>query len=481
MMSNQRIFISADHGLAIVYFLQSELMSELLEHGAQVTLLTDGSLQPVLRERFPHPNLAVEDLRLEAARTYAQATRPELQWWLAFFRRVGSSGRINTEAQDVYLRQVGIEEGIRRRIWVPAARLSVQLLRRSRPLRSLIRRAQNAFNPRLYSDLFEAHDPALVIGSTPGWRLDRYLLREAKSRGVQTASVIVGWDNPSSYALPGAPTDWIACWSEVQRRELELGSDWPSDRVSVTGMPTYDGYFNRSWTMPKPEYFARHQLDPNRKLISYACSFVSYAPNLPNVRALAELVAGGRLAEPCQLLVRLHPNHFQDVHLYADERQQIHRIAEQQPHVHVVEPEPLGGSFGHYSGEDMPEKASMLAHSDVFVTVYSTMIVEAAIHEVPVISLCIDVPGGWNWPRKYSLALEDIGEWPTHQRFRQAGFGRVATNADELEAAVAAYLADPQQDLQAQRAFIQRECTYTDGSAGRRTAAAILDWLDGAG
>lgn len=480
-MDESRIFISADHGLAIVYFLQSDVVPGLLDKGIKVTLLTDDSLEPILQARFSHPNLNFESLRLPAARAYAERVLPDLQWWQAFFRRVGSSNRINTEAQDVYVRQVAVEEGIGRRVWMPAARLWVRVLRRSGLARSLVRRSQAIFDPRLYGDLFEKYAPSLVVSSTPGWRLDRYLLREARSRGIPTASVIVGWDNPSSYALPGAPVDWIACWSQIQREELRCGSDWPADRITVTGIPSYDGYFSGSWALPRGEYFDRHGLDPQRKLISYACSFVTYAPNFPNVRCLAELVADGALGTPAQLLVRLHPNHFLDVHLYSDERRRIHELAAANPHVHVVEPVPLGGSFGHYSGEDMPEKGSMLAHSDVFVTVYSTMLVEAAIHQKPIVSLCLDVPGGWNWPRKYSLPLNAIGRWPTHDRFRKSGAGLISTSPEQLAEAIKAYLADPQAALPAQREFIERECTYTDGSAGRRTAEAITRWLEQAG
>src|SRR3989304_2046646 len=56
------------------------------------------------------------------------------------------------------------------------------------------------------------------------------------------------------------------------------------------------------------------------------------------------------------------------------------------------EPVPLGGELGYYSGEDMPEKTSMMTYADVFVTVYSTMVVEAAIHDRPIVSLCLDSP-----------------------------------------------------------------------------------------
>jgi CDP-glycerol glycerophosphotransferase (TagB/SpsB family) len=135
---------------------------------------------------------------------------------------------------------------------------------------------------------------------------------------------------------------------------------------------------------------------------------------------------------------------------------------------------PLGGELGYYSGEDMPEKASMMAHSDVFLTVYSTMVVETALHDRPIVSVCIDTPGGWNTPGKFSLSLSEIGRWPTHERFRSAGAGRVAMNENELCAAVNAYLRDPELDGEQRRAFIREECTFTDGSAGSRTGEWIL-------
>jgi CDP-glycerol glycerophosphotransferase (TagB/SpsB family) len=143
-----------------------------------------------------------------------------------------------------------------------------------------------------------------------------------------------------------------------------------------------------------------------------------------------------------------------------------------------VRPVPLGGSLGYYGGEDMDEKSSMMAHSDVFVTVYSTMVVESAVHDRPIVAAVIDRPGGWNVPGKYSLALKEIGDWPTHQRFREAKAGRVAENADQLRDVLNAYLKDPALDSAERRAFIEHEITYTDGTAGKRTAKHILEILN---
>ncbi|MEW6566789.1 MAG: hypothetical protein AB1449_01200 [Chloroflexota bacterium] len=469
-MASRRIFVSADHGLAIVYFLQSDVCPTLLDSGVEVVLLTDDGLVSQIERRFGRPGLIVEGLRLKQARRYLEQEWPEVQWWLHFLRRVGSSNRINTEAMDSYIDQVAVEEPNRRRLLMPLAWMTIGLLRRSRRARRTLVNLQRRFTPHLYHDLFERYRPDLVAASTAGWRLDRYLLREASQRGVPTATVIVGWDNPSSYSLPGAPVDFVTCWSDLQKDELVLGSDWPPDKVHVGGIPSCDGYFRGEWKMSRQEYFRLHNLDPERKLIAYACSFVSFSPNWQNVEALARLVNSDRLAAPAQLLVRLHPNHFMDVHLFAQERERIRRLAQETPNVRVVEPVPLGGELGYYSGEDMPEKTSMMAHADVFITVYSTMVVEAAIHDRPIVSLCLDAQGGWNTERKYSLALSKIGDWPTHQRFRRSGAGRVALNEEALRETVNAYLEDPSADAGARRSFVQQEVTLTDGSAGKRTA-----------
>ena len=477
-MTDKTIFISADHGLSIVYFLQTDVLPTLLESGARVVVLTDDGIRDQIAARFAQPNLIIEGLRFRQCRDYFEKKDHSLQYWVHFLRWMGGSNRINTNAMDGHLRQMGHEASPRAKRLMPVIRGLTYLLRRSWLARQALVNFQRRYTPNIYADLFEKYQPSLVVASTPGWRWDRYLLREAAARGIPTAAVIVGWDNPSSYRLPGAPVDWITCWSEIQKQELVLGSDWKPERVHVGGIPSYDGYFRGTWKMSREEYFRLHGLDPNRKLLSYACSFVTFSPNFANIRALAELVNQNALAEPVQLLIRLHPNHFQPGSLYEQEANRVRELIRDMPHVHLVEPVPLGGELGYYSGEDMPEKASMMAYSDVFLTVYSTMVVETAIHDRPIVSVCIDEPGGWNTPGKFSLSLQEIGEWPTHLRFRAAGAGRVAYNAGQLKEILNLYLRAPETDSAQRRQFIRDECTFTDGSAGRRTGEFLCRLLE---
>ena len=476
-LTKPRLMVVADHGLAIVYFLQSDVLPALLEGGAEVVVLTDDGLVDQINQKFGQPGLFIEGLRLNEARCYFDTTAHNMQYWLHFLRWMGGSDRINCEAMNGHLRQMQYETSRGGKMLMPFIQLAVAVLRKNRAARQLLANAQRRYTPALYGDLFDRYQPKAVVASTPGWRFDRYVLREAAQRGIRTGAVIVGWDNPSSYRLPGAPVQFISCWSEIQKRELVLGSDWQPGQVNIGGIPTYDGYFRKTWLMSKDEYYALHHLDPQRKLLSYACSFVTFSPNIRNVETLARMVASDSLSEPCQLLIRLHPNHFQKGSLYEGEANQIRKLVGELPHVHLVEPVPLGGELGYYSGEDMPEKASMMAFSDIFLTVYSTMVVETAIHERPIVSVCLDVPGGWNTPGKFSLSLREIGEWPTHQRFRWANAGKVVFNEEDLRAAINVYLQDPQQDAAARQKFVRDEVTFTDGSAGRRTGDYLLSIL----
>lgn len=478
----KHVFITADHGTAIVYFLQSDVVSTLIAAGIEVTVLTDDATKDRIAARFKRPGLRFEGLRLDIAETYARTYRPRLQWLLGYLRRVGGSWRINTAAMDSHIWEVWTENSWRFRLgmWVPAGLITL-LLRTFSKARKWLVGAQMQYTPQegIYTDLFDKYQPDLIIASTPGWRLDRYLLREAHERGIPTVTVIVGWDNPSSYAIPGAAVDWATCWSEAQKQELVLGSDWTPDRVHIGGIPSYDGYVRKSWRIPREEYFRLHSLDPQRRLISYASSFVHFAPNYPNVEALARLVGTDALERPSQLLVRLHPSHFQDrPRIFAQERERIQALRSKYPNVHVVQPVPLGGSLGYYGGEDMDEKASMMAYSDIVVTVYSTMLVETAIHNTPLITAVLDNPGGWNVPHKYSLALKDIGNWPTHKRFRDAKAGRIASDENELRGLLNLYLANPDLDATQRRNFVTQEISFTDASAGQRTAKFVLELLN---
>ena len=59
-MENEKqkcVMISADHGLAIVYFLQTDVVRTMLDEGIKVVVLTDDGVVGKVREKFGEENL----------------------------------------------------------------------------------------------------------------------------------------------------------------------------------------------------------------------------------------------------------------------------------------------------------------------------------------------------------------------------------------------------------------------------------------
>ena len=77
--------------MAIIYFLQSDVVPTLLDAGVEIVLLTDDEIQSQISSRFGRPGLIVEGLRLKQANDYARKVSPRWQWLLGYLRRVGGS------------------------------------------------------------------------------------------------------------------------------------------------------------------------------------------------------------------------------------------------------------------------------------------------------------------------------------------------------------------------------------------------------
>ena len=133
--SKPRVFIVADHGLAVVYFLQTDVLATLLGGGVEVVLLTDDGLVEQIRQKFGQPGLSVEGLRLKEARRYFDTQAHMAQYWLHFLRWMGGSDRVNCEAMNGHLRQMQHETSRGGKLLMPFIRAAVALLRKSRAAR----------------------------------------------------------------------------------------------------------------------------------------------------------------------------------------------------------------------------------------------------------------------------------------------------------------------------------------------------------
>jgi hypothetical protein len=466
-----------DHGLTLANFLLTDLARFITDHDVRMVFLVQDDLIPRLREDFAsNPRLIFESSRELQTLEYQNGYRAGTQELMEFLRKSSMDPKVPLTYVDTHRQRKESEAKGRWRFILRAARPAIGVLRKSPRARQMFVDLEHRwFTTNIYTSLLDRYQPDLVLSATAGWRLDRYLLREAYQRRIPTAMVVVGWDNPSAHGLPGAHVDYASVWSEVHKWELSAGLDWPAENIFVGGFPLYDGYLQKKWVIPKEEYFRSHGLNPYRKLISYVTTALSISPNLHIVEALADLVSGPRLSQPCQLLVRLHPNHFKRVKNYQQECEAIYELARRCPDVHVVAPKALAGGLPRYSGEDFPEKASMMTYSDVVVSIFSTMVLETALHDRPIVSACIDSPTGW--PNAYWIPLSTVPTWPTASRVNKLGASRNAFTVDELAQVIDRYLANPRLDSENRRIFVARELTFLNGESAHKTGAYILSLL----
>jgi hypothetical protein len=463
------VFIVIEHGLSLAYFLYTDLYRQLLAGNLRLVMLVQDELLPKLRADYARvENLVFESLREAQATRYHRGYHFRLQEILEYIRGSSTDRRIPLTYVDTNRKRKIYEARSRWRYALIAAQPAIYILRYSR----LARRAflwlqKKLFTPNLYSDLLDRYQPDLVISDAAGWRLDRYLLREVNRRGIKTATAIVGWDNPSSNGLVGASVEYVNVWSDIHAWEMNVGLDWPMEKIHVGGMPLYDNYLSGKWALPREEYFHVHGLDPHKKLVAFVATAMNITPNLHLVELLARMVSSGQLSQPSQLLVRLHPNHFRPIPHYEEEREAIFEVAKRYPDVHVVSPQALAGDLPRYSGEDFEEKGSMLSHADVVVTIYSTMVVEATLHGKPVVSACINTPTGWK--EHYWIPLSEVPTWPTAARVDELGASKVAFTEQQMVEALNTYLEDPSVDADNRQRFIKQELTFL--KAGESTCA----------
>lgn len=473
------VLVLIDHGLALAYFLYTDLAKSLCERNVRLVFLVQDDLLSKLRTDFASlPHAVFESLREDRLIQYQRTVRPRLQELFEYIRGASASPRIPLTYVDTHRRRKLSEARGRWKLALQLAQPIIFVLRSSRLARRFFMYMQNKLlTPEIYGDLFEKYEPNMALSSTCGWRIDRYFLREANRHDISTAVFTLGWDNPSANGIPGAYVDYVNVWSEIHKWELNAGIDWPLERIHVGGMPLYDNYLSRKWIVPRANYFEDHGLHPDKKLLAYVATALSITPNLHLIEILARMVSDGSLKTPSQLLIRLHPNHFRDVERYAREREAIYELAKRYPDVHVVAPRPLAGTVLRYSGEDFEEKASMLAHCDVLISIYSTMVLEAALHDKPVVSACIDTPEGW--PENFWIPLSEIPGWPTAKRVNECGAARTAFTEEEMVSHLNAYLANPTLDAAGRRKFIEQELTYLEaGQATHETADYLLSLLE---
>lgn len=456
------VFVSIPHGGAAGNVLRSGLLGRLLGAPAQPDVVV---LSPLVRDEafireFERPRVRFEDL---------PPHRPE-----------GLEGRLMALVQAGYL-ESGVTESVRIRREEALAKRTIRWMRAKKALAStlvpsMVRpRSRYQFVDRMISHpwadaMFERYRPALLVTSSPGLIFSEVpLLRTAVRRGVRSMAVDPSWDNFTNKLLPVRRVSRLVVWNELMKQQAIDLHGYEPDEIRLAGTPQWDAYFRDGTTLPRDAFFREIGADPARRLITLTTTPRELYPHHDHVlRVLANAMAAGAWPHPAQLLVRLHPR---------DELSAYDAFAGM-PNVIVEKPfrstvKTGDGLAVDFTADSQRHLANTLRHSDVIVNVASTIAIEAAIFDTPVVNVSFD----GEQPLEFARSARRYYRFTHYVNVTRHDAVRVAPDPAQLVAMVGRYLDDPSLDREGRRRVMLEQCQFTDGRAGERVARFVVDEL----
>jgi hypothetical protein len=320
--------------------------------------------------------------------------------------------------------------------------------------------------PLLGTEWFDRYQPNLVFFTTLYAR-QHPLEFGAQQHGIKTAAFVTSWDNPTSKGPFHVRPDRIIVWNELLREEVIQYHGYRPEQIYISGVPQFDIYTQRDRFLSREAFFKKLGLDPARKLITYTTGTQGTAPlDHEVVEQLYHSMRQGKLRHPCQLLVRLHPK---DV---AERYQHLH----DKPDLVFQSPGRHGTTSDSWNPtrEDMFGLAELMHYSDVVVNVASTITIDAACFDTPVVNIAYD---GYT-SKPYPISTLRYYDFEHYRRIVEAGGVRIARSNEETIRHIQSYLDDPTLETEGRRKIREQQCWKLDGQSGRRIAEYLLAFLD---
>jgi hypothetical protein len=295
------------------------------------------------------------------------------------------------------------------------------------------------------------------------------MLRTAVRRRVRSMAVDPSWDNFTNKLIPVRRVDRLIVWNDLMKQQAIEFHGYQPDAVRIAGTPQWDLYFKDGTLSTREAFFRQVGADPSRKLVTLTTTPRELYPHHDHVlRVLVRAMAAGAWKHDAQVLVRLHPRDDRDA--YAE--------FERVPHVIIEKPFRATVRAGDglaidVTADNQRHLANTMRHSDVVVNVASTLAIEAAIFDTPVVNVSFDGEHESEWVR----SARRYYRFTHYVNITRQGAVRVAETPGQMVEAIGRYLDDPALDREGRRRVVLEQCQFLDGRAAERVAAFVAEEL----
>ncbi len=437
--------------------LRSKISEYLLEAGCELIVVSPNAGEEYFQREFAHPHIHLEPMPTKCGRVESYLIN--LRQYLLMNPALGDTlnhknERFKSNSPKLYYCCRAMNSVLGR--WPIFRKMHLAL-------------ESWWFSGKDFDPVLKKHKPDLVVAGTPGYsRDDIHLLRAAKRLRIPSATVMLSWDNLTSKGYMGAMPDELLVWSQLMADEAVELHHFPREHTYWSGAAQFDHLAGFRDSFDRAEWRRSQGVPDNAKLLMFGTINPGVMPQQVEIlRQLAAAVEQQQFAEPCYLWIRLHPQVVQGH--WKESIDQYLALAG--PNVKVEVP-PVRDSKLSWDlpPEDQRHLASLLAATDVVFSPGSTLFIEGACVDVPMISTFYDGPE--NRTDGYSATRF---KYYTHYAKMNAGggVGEAFSQAELIEISNR-YLADPSLDRAGRTEIVRLELGELDGQAARRTADYLL-------
>lgn len=460
LKTSPTIVLLLSSGWGVRTFLQTDVLPELRRR-ARVVLFAAPDLVPVLRKRLG------DDVLVEPLHPFD----PNAGAYGRAYRRRNHRFCLLSSTATRRIKMAEYHRTLRgwKRLAFGLRELDAQLFARRDDLpimekterRLLLRDYPHAAE---YERRLREHGSNLVVSTLPHAHEEAPPAVVARHLGIPIAAWINSWDNLTSKPAYFTSYDHYFVWSDRLRSELlRYYPEAEPATVDVTGVPHFDWYHRDYMRISREDLCAAFGFDPGRPLVLYGTATPHLAPteHLIVQRLARDL---SEMESRPQLLVRLHPGdaggRFRDWSPGSSVALQV--------------PGQRGrGKLGSYcpTPDDNREFVSSILHANVVVNLASTLTLDAALCDRPVVNIAFDLSP----ERSFQEVIDQYyAEYDHYRTVVESGAVRLAHSPEELLTQVAAYLRDPGSDREERHRLANLWCGPFDGGSGHRLAASLL-------
>lgn len=296
----------------------------------------------------------------------------------------------------------------------------------------------------------------------------------AKKRGIPAATLVQSWDNISSKTSvlpPWLDQYWV--WSDEMAAELlQMNPRIPPAKVKFIGSPQFDFHRDPEILEARETFMRRAGLDPERPYIVIGAGTAAWFPGEPAQTAHLIKAFRDRHGEKVQILIRLHPKdnglRWKDIRPQLENMGVIFQATA--PSLHMD----LGGFSS--PKEFYRDQVNTLAYSELVINTSSTLTVDAAILDKPVICIAYDAFPDPKFPEGRCLAYSRSTHY---SRLVKTGGVTMAHSVEECLQAIEKYLKDPSLEKRGRQKILETVTQTADGQAGARLAQNVLHLANG--